>query len=97
MAVDLVFTGTLRAHPNVKPILSHSGGTLPYLASRVYGLGVDVASAKLPGVTKDSMYDIPLLLLSILDKTIKQYERLPSLLDRCRHWNIPVRCLLNSV
>lgn len=34
-AVDLVFRGTITAHPNVKIILSHAGGTLPYLAQRV--------------------------------------------------------------
>lgn len=33
-AVDLITTGTVRAHPNVKIILSHAGGTLPYLAQR---------------------------------------------------------------
>lgn len=33
-AVDLITSGTLRAHPNVKIILSHAGGTLPYLAMR---------------------------------------------------------------
>jgi predicted TIM-barrel fold metal-dependent hydrolase len=33
-AVDLIVSGTLGAHPNVKVILSHAGGTLPYLALR---------------------------------------------------------------
>jgi predicted TIM-barrel fold metal-dependent hydrolase len=33
-AVDLIVSGTLSAHPNVKIILSHAGGTLPYLALR---------------------------------------------------------------
>lgn len=33
-AVDLITSGTVRLHPNVKIILSHAGGTLPYLALR---------------------------------------------------------------
>jgi predicted TIM-barrel fold metal-dependent hydrolase len=33
-AVDLITSGTVRSHPNVKIILSHAGGTLPYLALR---------------------------------------------------------------
>ncbi|KAI0023476.1 hypothetical protein F4780DRAFT_729943 [Xylariomycetidae sp. FL0641] len=33
-AVDLITSGTVRAHPRVKVILSHAGGTLPYLALR---------------------------------------------------------------
>ena len=34
-AVDLIFSDTKRDHPNCKIILSHAGGTLPYLACRV--------------------------------------------------------------
>lgn len=60
-AVDLVFTGTLRAHPNVKPILSHSGGTLPYLSDRICGLGADVAVLT-QGLDKDTMYAFHLYL-----------------------------------
>ncbi|KAE9569353.1 Decarboxylase yanB [Colletotrichum fructicola] len=37
MAVDLVLTGTLRTCPDVDVILSHAGGTLPFLANRVMG------------------------------------------------------------
>lgn len=33
-AVDLIVSGTVRACPHVKTILSHAGGTLPYLALR---------------------------------------------------------------
>lgn len=33
-ACDLVVSGTVRRHPNVSIILSHAGGTLPYLALR---------------------------------------------------------------
>lgn len=33
-AVDLITSGTVRSHPNLKMILSHAGGTLPYLALR---------------------------------------------------------------
>lgn len=33
-AVDLITSGTMRSHLNVKIILSHAGGTLPFLALR---------------------------------------------------------------
>lgn len=36
-AVDLVVTGTLRASPDVDVVLSHAGGTLPYVAARALG------------------------------------------------------------
>ena len=34
-ASNLVFSGTLERCPNIKPILSHMGGTLPYLSWRL--------------------------------------------------------------
>lgn len=34
-AVDLVLTGTFSKRPNLKIILSHAGGALPFLADRV--------------------------------------------------------------
>lgn len=38
-AMDLIMSDTVRTHPNCKVILSHAGGTLPYLAKRAaYGL-----------------------------------------------------------
>lgn len=36
-AVDLVVTGTVRSCPDVDIILSHAGGTLPFLATRALG------------------------------------------------------------
>lgn len=33
-AVDLIMTGTLRACPDVDVILSHAGGTIPFISSR---------------------------------------------------------------
>lgn len=33
-AVDLIMTGTLRACPNIDIILSHAGGTIPFIALR---------------------------------------------------------------
>jgi 6-methylsalicylate decarboxylase len=33
-AVDIVFTGTLRRNPDVDIILSHAGGTVPFVGSR---------------------------------------------------------------
>ncbi|TDZ23948.1 Decarboxylase yanB [Colletotrichum orbiculare MAFF 240422] len=37
MAVDLVLGGTLHACPDVDVVLSHAGGTLPFLAGRIGG------------------------------------------------------------
>lgn len=44
-AVDLVMTGTIRAHPNIDTILSHAGGALPFIGCRaINALGIpDVA------------------------------------------------------
>lgn len=36
-AVDLIMTKTLRRFPDIDIILSHAGGTLPFIASRVIG------------------------------------------------------------
>jgi predicted TIM-barrel fold metal-dependent hydrolase len=36
--MDLVLSDTKRQHPDCKIILSHAGGTLPYLATRVANL-----------------------------------------------------------
>jgi 6-methylsalicylate decarboxylase len=36
-AVDLVFTGTVTANPNLDIILSHAGGALPFLVNRAVG------------------------------------------------------------
>ncbi len=37
-AIDLVLTKTLAKNPDVKVILSHAGGALPFLADRVLSL-----------------------------------------------------------
>lgn len=37
-AVDLVVTKTLETHPNIKIILSHDGGTLPFILPRALTL-----------------------------------------------------------
>ena len=34
-AVNLLFTGALERYPNIRFILSHAGGTLPYIAWRL--------------------------------------------------------------
>lgn len=39
MALNLVATGTLDRYPDVKIILSHGGGFLPYAANRIRGAG----------------------------------------------------------
>jgi len=44
-AVDLVMTGTIRANPNIDIILSHAGGTVPFIGGRaINALGIpDIA------------------------------------------------------
>lgn len=37
-AVDLVYTKTIKENPDVKIILSHAGGALPYIAERAAGV-----------------------------------------------------------
>lgn len=52
-AVDLVVTGTLRACPDVDIILSHAGGTLPFLGARALGsLAIPPIAAR-AGVTHE--------------------------------------------
>lgn len=48
-AVDLIVSDTLRTHQNVKIILSHAGGTLPYLALRAASMLPHIPHASLNG------------------------------------------------
>ncbi|KAJ4183029.1 hypothetical protein NW759_017101 [Fusarium solani] len=67
-ATDLVMTGTLRACPNIDIILSHAGGTIPYVGSRaIAALGIpsvaEVAEVSLVQAKEDFSrfyYDIAL-------------------------------------
>ena len=64
-AVDLIMSKTVREHPNCKIILSHAGGTLPYLATRAavmlpdYGLS-DQSSEDFMQDAKSLYYDLAL-------------------------------------
>jgi predicted TIM-barrel fold metal-dependent hydrolase len=53
-AVDLVMTQTLRGCPDVDVILSHAGGTLPFLAERAIG------SLAVPEIAEGLGYDMGL-------------------------------------
>ncbi|CAM2728092.1 unnamed protein product [Rotaria socialis] len=46
-AADIVLSGTRAAFPNLKIILSHAGGTLPFLGKRLAGAGL-IRSLKCP-------------------------------------------------
>lgn len=37
-AMDLIYTKTFSSHPNVKVILPHLGGTLPFLEERILSI-----------------------------------------------------------
>lgn len=50
-AVDMIMSNTKRKHPNCKVILSHAGGTLPYLITRI---SVPLQGAPSPMTTKSS-------------------------------------------
>jgi predicted TIM-barrel fold metal-dependent hydrolase len=53
-AVDLIVTDTARTHPNCKIILSHGGGTLPYIATRAATV---LADAKLGTKTREEFLE----------------------------------------
>jgi predicted TIM-barrel fold metal-dependent hydrolase len=46
---SLLYSGTLARHRRIRFVLSHAGGTLPYLAARIAG-----AAAFVPGVPKEA-------------------------------------------
>ncbi|KAH8160239.1 hypothetical protein CIB48_g8020 [Xylaria polymorpha] len=52
-AVNLITCNTVRDYPNCKIILSHGGGTLPYVATRIAHLAVD--AGLLAGKTADDV------------------------------------------
>ena len=37
MAANLIYSGTMERYPDIRFILSHGGGTVPYLAMRIFG------------------------------------------------------------
>ena len=45
-AMRLIFSGVMERHPNLKIVMSHTGGALPYQAGRMDKNG---KAAKLPG------------------------------------------------
>lgn len=53
-SVDLITSGTVRSHPGVKIILSHAGGTLPYLAQRPAAMLPYLPSATANGTAPDT-------------------------------------------
>jgi 6-methylsalicylate decarboxylase len=59
-AMDMIMQGTLTKHPDVKVILSHGGGTLPYVIGRVatpLGKTPDFAAKRAFGVTHENVVD----------------------------------------
>ncbi|KAK3997886.1 hypothetical protein QBC44DRAFT_392176 [Cladorrhinum sp. PSN332] len=54
-ATDPVFNGILRDYPDVDIILSHAGGTLPYLASRIEGAMLSPAARNVTNLTLDQV------------------------------------------
>ncbi|KAJ5555997.1 amidohydrolase family protein [Penicillium frequentans] len=50
-AVDLIITNTKRSYPNCKVILSHAGGTLPYLISRISTVSREATASRIYGKT----------------------------------------------
>ncbi|KAK4195291.1 hypothetical protein QBC40DRAFT_186126 [Triangularia verruculosa] len=49
--VDLIFSGIMRDYPDIDTILSHAGGTLPYLANRIECLMMNPALANLTNIS----------------------------------------------
>lgn len=56
-AVDMILSNTKRNNPNCKVILSHAGGTLPYLITRVAGLVLSETFAKTPKTPQEILKD----------------------------------------
>jgi 6-methylsalicylate decarboxylase len=56
-AVDMILSNTKRNNPNCKVILSHAGGTLPYLITRVAGLVLSKTFAKTPKTPQEILKD----------------------------------------
>jgi predicted TIM-barrel fold metal-dependent hydrolase len=54
-ALDLIFSNTKRDHPECKVILSHAGGTLPYLVGRISFM--EILPASPVKKTKDEIYE----------------------------------------
>ncbi|PVH71101.1 hypothetical protein DL98DRAFT_553800 [Cadophora sp. DSE1049] len=65
-AVDLVVTGTVRTCPDVDIILSHAGGTPPFLGSRaIVGLNIPVAASKSSVTSAQAVEDFGRVFLDI--------------------------------
>ncbi|KAF3941772.1 hypothetical protein ABW19_dt0203303 [Dactylella cylindrospora] len=56
-AMDLILSGTVRKHPNCKIILSHAGGTLPYLALRVAAMTPHTPFGAATGLTANQVLE----------------------------------------
>ncbi|KAK4198533.1 hypothetical protein QBC40DRAFT_178416 [Triangularia verruculosa] len=54
-AVDIVFSGIMRDNPDIDVILSHAGGTLPYLANRIECLLLNPALANLTHISLEDV------------------------------------------
>lgn len=65
MAVNLVLSGTLDRYPGIKLILSHGGGTLPFLAERAAALTAWTAPPDAPRSALEKLcslyYDLALV------------------------------------
>lgn len=57
-AIDLILSGMLQNHAqNCKIILSHAGGTLPYLIDRTAGMAPYMPEAMNPGLSRDQILE----------------------------------------
>ena len=81
-ALSLVTTGTMAKIPNVKVILSHAGGTLPYIVDRMTALLPFMPETEgLPNLTADQIardirsfyYDLALCSKTCLDTLLKNF------------------------
>ncbi len=86
VAINLVFTGTLKKYPAIKFILSHAGGTIPYLAERIAAssLLLKNSAKKAPrGVgyyLKRLYYDVALSTDASVLRTLKDFVPLAHIL-----------------
>ncbi|CAF1546761.1 unnamed protein product, partial [Didymodactylos carnosus] len=54
-AADLIVSKTIDSNSTCKIILSHAGGTLPYIAERIAGIAGDIKTFNSNGLTKESI------------------------------------------
>ena len=92
-AADLIRTGRKRQYPNCKVILSHAGGNLPYMASRLMALGTYLYGNLIPPGAPRGEEIIHDAKSFYVDTAL---AGTPNILDTLLNWAHPERILYGS-